>query len=259
MLPAYLSYFLGMDRVDDDAGASVMRAVVVSSAVSAGFLAVFGLAGVLISHFSVSVDRFSPWLTIAIGVVLLILGSAFLLGWEATVALPKLERGTRGRGLRSMFVFGISYAIASLSCTLPVFGSAVSSTFTRSNFASGLAVFVVYAAGMALVLTVLTVALALARHSLVHWLRQAMRFVNRVAGALLLIAGAYLAWYGIYELRVRGDSTTTTGPVDVVNDISFDLSRWVSDVGAARVGLILVIVVAGALLFALSRGPARPK
>ena len=52
MLPAYLSYFMGLD--DDQAARTsaaggVGRGLVVGAVVSAGFLAVFGLAGILIT------------------------------------------------------------------------------------------------------------------------------------------------------------------------------------------------------------------
>ena len=58
-----------------------------------------------------------------------------------------------------MFVFGISYAIASISCALPLFTAAVVGTFRRENLLSSVAVFVAYALGMTLVLLVLTVSL----------------------------------------------------------------------------------------------------
>ena len=71
-----------------------------------------------------------------------------------------------------MFVFGASYAVASLSCTLPVFlergGGDVQPVQTPPP---GIAMYVFFALGIGLVLTVLTVALALAGCSLVHHLR----------------------------------------------------------------------------------------
>jgi cytochrome c-type biogenesis protein len=133
-----------------------------------------------------------------------------------------------------------------------VFLAAVGTVFTRSNFISGVAVFAAYSAGMALVLMALTIALALARHSLVTRLREAMRYVQRAAGALLVAAGAYVAWYGITEIRLD-TGQTGGGVVELVNDLSFEVSAWVQDVGATRIGVALAVVVAGALLFALGR------
>ena len=157
-------------------------------------------------------------------------------GFELRLALPHLERGGRERTLPSMFVFGVSYAVASLSCTLPVFLSVVAGTFSRSNAASGIAMYVCFALGMGLVLTVLTLALALARQSLVHRLRSALPLINRIAGVLLVVAGAYFTWYGIYELRIRDDPRTAAGPVDTVTGWSSDITTWIQDLGAERLG-----------------------
>ena len=64
--------------------------------------------------------------------VLIALGIAMLAGWEPVVSLPHLEKGGRDRTFRSMYLFGVSYAIASLGCTLPArWCEAVSSTSLR--------------------------------------------------------------------------------------------------------------------------------
>jgi len=247
MLPAYLSFFLGVDAKatdGEDARAGIGRALAVAAAVSAGFVLVFGIAGLIISNLSRSLYDWAPWVTVGIGIALVALGIALLFGFELNVRLPKLERGGRSRGLGSMFVFGVSYAVASLGCTLPIFLSAVSATFRTANLASGLAVFAAYALGMALVLMALTIALALARHSLVRWLRSALPYVNRIAGALLVIAGAYVTYYAIYEIRLRPGDTGDGGPVDTVTGISSDISTWVQNTGGTRIGLALGVVVA---------------
>ena len=66
----------------------------------------------------------------------------------------------------SMFVFGVSYAIASIGCTLPLFIGAALTSFTSQGAVSGVLLVLAYGAGMALVLTALTVTLALARGGL---------------------------------------------------------------------------------------------
>ena len=68
-----------------------------------------------------------------IGVVLVVLGVAMLRGFEPMVNLPKLNRGGRTRDGRSMFVFGISYAIASICCAFPLFAGTVVGAFRRDE------------------------------------------------------------------------------------------------------------------------------
>jgi cytochrome c-type biogenesis protein len=244
MLPAYLGYFLGTDAHDNDVQASIGRSLGVGLSVSAGFLVVFSVVGLAIYHLSASFDRWTPWATMVIGVVLVVLGIAMLRGFEPVVSLPKLERGGRERTGRSMFVFGVSYAIASISCALPLFTGAVAGTFRRENLLSSLAVVVAYALGMTLVLLALTVTMGMARQSLVRWLRKALPYVTRVSGALLVVAGAYLAHYGWYERLVREGRAGDSAAVDTVTGWSDSIARWVlDDVGATRLGLLLAIAL----------------
>jgi cytochrome c-type biogenesis protein len=252
MLPAYLSYFLGLE---EDSGAGLGRAVRVGLAVSAGFLAVFAVAGTLVEVVDFQVYEYTPWISVVIGLALLALGIAMVAGFELVVRLPKLERGGRARTVSSMFVFGVSYAIASIGCTLPIFLSAVAGTTRRESFADGIVVFAIYAAGMALVLTALTVAMALTRTSVVRFLRSAQRYVNRVAGALVALAGAYVAYYGVLELRTyraTGTNIPSSSVTDVVTGWSADITAWIDGFGAVRLGVLL-----GLALLAVGLATAR--
>lgn len=257
MLPAYLSFFLGSERSAERPDGGVPRALAVGAVVSAGFLVLFAVAGMLVSWVTHEVYEVAPWITVVVGAALVAFGVALLAGWELTVRLPKLERGGRTRGLGSMFVFGLSYGIASLGCTLPAFVTTLSGTFRQANVLSGLAVFVAYGLGMTLVLLVLTVAIALARQSLVRGLRRALPYVNRAAGALLVVAGAYVAWYGVVEVRNGAGNTST--PVRLVTGWSADLSNWVDRVGATHLGLILGLAVTLCVLAALIRADQRDR
>lgn len=247
MLPAYLSYFLGIEAGDRDLRTSASRSLSVGLAVSGGFLTVFSLLGLAIYHLSAEVDRWTPWATIVIGVGLTILGVAVVRGFEPTLALPRLQRGGRERTGASMFVFGVSYAVASISCALPLFTAAVVGTFRRENAVSSLAVFVSYSLGMTLVLISLTVSMGMARQGLLRRLRRALPHVTRASGVMLVVAGAYLAHYGWYERRVRAGEGGRSRAVDLVTDWSDAIARWVTDAGPMRVGLILVLGLAAVL------------
>lgn len=257
MLPAYLSYFLGIDHTGerpDRAEGGVLRALLVGAVVSLGFVALFGTAGAVISWTSVSVERYASWVTMIIGAGLVAIGVAFVRGWEPNLAVPRLDRGGHDRSLWSMFLFGLSYAIASLSCTIGPFMTAVAGTFRRSNVVSGVAVFGAYALGMAVLLMALTLTLALARQSLLHGLRRSLPYVQRVSGVIMVITGSYVLWYAVYELRVQGGGDGAGGgPVDMVFNWSGRLQSWLNNVGAMRIGLTLGLLASVAALTALLR------
>jgi len=256
MLPAYLSFFLGIGTGEDDAAeASVARALVVGTAVSAGFMSLFAVAGALVSWTTVSVGEISPWLTVVIGLALFIGGGAFLFGWEPKLAVPRLDKGGRTRGLWSMYLFGLSYAVASLSCTIGPFVTVVATTFSRSSVAAGFASFIAYGLGMALLLIALTVTLALARQGLLGKLRSALPYISRVAGGVMVLMGAYLTWYGIYEIRLiqHGDQDATSGPVGLVTGWSSDVSNWLNSFDPLQVALVLGLVISAVVLVVLLR------
>jgi cytochrome c-type biogenesis protein len=250
MLPAYLSFFLGLEGAEGDARASVSRALAVGLAVSAGFAATFAAIGFVVIHLTRDVYEWGPWVSVVIGLVLVALGIGLLRGWQPKLALPRIEAGGRSTGAVSMVLFGISYAVVSLGCTLTLFAPQVAFTFRSDGVLSGLAYFLVYAVGFAVLLTGVTVALALARRSIVVALRRLLPHVQRMSGALLVVAGAYVAWYGWYEKHRIGEEDPF---VDRVTGWSADVSAWVQDRGGTTVGLVLAVFVACAALYVAAR------
>jgi cytochrome c biogenesis protein CcdA len=258
MLPAYLSFFVGVDQGGGsaDARVNVSRALVVGASVAAGFGATFAVIGFVVSHLSTEAYRIAPWISVVIGAFLVLFGLALLGGAQIVVRLPHLDKGGRTGSFGSMFLFGMSYAIASLGCTLPLLLSYLSTLFGRSLL-SGAAYFLAYVVGFAVVLTSLTVSLALARQGVVRGLRRVLPYVDRIAGGLLVIAGLYVVWYGVYEIRTL-DSSGSDGVVDHVTSWSSSVSNWVSRTGGVRIGLLLALVVGAAAVFAATR-PARSR
>jgi cytochrome c biogenesis protein CcdA len=253
MLPAYLSFFIGTDDEAADGAGRVPRALASGLAVSAGFFLVFVGIGLPIDAGLDWIIDWVPWATMVIGVMLAVLGAAMIARRAPTITLPRLDRGGRTRGAASMVLFGVSYAIASLGCTLPIFLIAVARTAERENLASGVASFVAYAAGMSVVLLAVSVALALAREGMVRWLRSALAYVDRVAGLLLVAVGVYLVYYGIVAIR---DDDVLSSPLAFVEDLSVEATTWLAD-GGTGLGLLMAAVVAVALAGSLLLRRAR--
>jgi cytochrome c-type biogenesis protein len=250
MLPAYLSWFIGLDDEEGDATTRVPRALLSAGAVSVGFLAVFGGLGIPINAGFSSIYQWMPWLTIVIGLALAGLGVAMLGGYRLMLMLPHLDRGGRSRNVGSMVLFGVSYAIASLGCTLPIFLVYVAGTAERSNLLSGLVAFVAYGAGITVVLMTVSLALALARESVVRRMKAALQYMDRVAGVLLVVVGVYLVYYGIET--TGSDTPATNSPVGVVDDWSARASAWLQD-GGVELGVGLAAVVVAVALWAAVR------
>ena len=201
LLPAYLSAFVGLDE-DSNRTTAVARGLKVSAVLTAGFVAVFGIFGIVITKVVGELQRYLPWATLVIGIGLVGMGIFLLTGREIVLNIPKLQKGGSDGTMLSMFLFGVSYAVASLSCTIGPFLAVTSTTFRNENYLSGVFVFVLYGLGMGLVVSVLTMAVAFAKDGLVSRFRSLLPKMNKIAGVLLVVAGLYVAYFGYYEIRL---------------------------------------------------------
>ena len=249
LLPTYLMYFLGVEAGrPGPARTSVHRALTVAAAVSSGFMLVFVVVGVISNFFTSWLDRNAKYATAAIGVGLIVLGAAMLFGYRLPLATPHVSGAGRDRTVRSMFVYGLAYAVASLSCTIALF--AATAFATPDSFVEGVANVFAFGLGMALIVTALTVSLAFANHALLRVMRAARRYVDLLAAAFVLISGVYLLRY-FWVVDVNEDTDAATGAVErLQNWILVRLNdNW------QVVALVLAAVVVAALVYVgLRRG-----
>jgi len=197
MLPAYLMYFLGLEGSRPGSQrASIIRALIVSVSTSAGFIAVFLVVGTIARLFTNSLVVNAKYLSLVIGIALIVFGCFMLAGWRPKFAMLQIGQGKeRTQTVRSMFGFGIAYAIASLGCTVPLLINNVFGSFSTEGYVSGVVSTTLYGVGMGLTVTGLTVTLAFASGGLLRVLRSAMRYLDLVASVFLIATGMYLSWY----------------------------------------------------------------
>ena len=101
MLPAYLSYFMGLNEDDDRSRpAAIRRALLIGGVMSVAFLVVFGTFGLLITAGFRAVIDWIPYIALGVGVLIVGLGIAMLFGYELTVALPKAKSAGKDKGIR---------------------------------------------------------------------------------------------------------------------------------------------------------------
>jgi cytochrome c biogenesis protein CcdA len=265
LLPAYLSFLI----VGDDGpgrGTAVLRALAATAAMTAGFAVVFGAFGLVLVPAAGAVQRHLPWVTVGVGALLVGLGAWLLAGRAVPGLSLSMSRGpAAGRSVPSMALFGAAYAVASLSCTIGPFLAIVVTSFRAGSVVNGVGLFLAYAAGMGLIVAVASLAVALARDGLLRRVRRAAPLLSRLGGALLVVAGAYVAWYGWYELRVLRSGIVSDPIVDSATAAQRWLSDTVSEVGAGVLAAILAVLLLGAGLAwwrpvrrRLRRGVAEP-
>lgn len=266
MLPAYLLLVVRGQQTGEQspaprALASIGRALAATIGMALGFLTVFGLFGALTISAGSTVQRYLPYVTVLIGLVLLVLGVWLLSGRELTALTPRPfgARWAPTVRLGSSYGYGVSYAIASLSCTVGPFLAVTAAGF-RAGFRGGsvfggVAIYVAYVAGLTLIVGVLAVGAATASSALADRLRRLLPLVNRISGGLLVLVGLYVGYYGFYELRLfsattSADSISQDAVITAAGRLQGVLAGWVHQHGAWPWAVALIALVSGALVSA---------
>jgi cytochrome c-type biogenesis protein len=202
MLPAYLSLYLGAEEDDFRKRSLVrraLRALLIGAVISLGFILLFGLAGVVVSAGGNAILGVMPWVAAVIGAVLVLMGVWMFTGWGLYTGVFErfAERigDPKAMSVRSFFLLGLAYGLASLSCTLPVFLAVIGSSVAAGSFASGAIQLLNYGLGMASVLLTLTLALAFFKQGMVLWFRKTVPYVQLASAVLLMVAGGYIIYY----------------------------------------------------------------
>ena len=209
LLPTYLMYFLGVSGRPGTQRATVRRALLVSAALSTGFMTVFVIVGGISRLFTDWLNQNAKYLALLIGVALVILGIAMLFGYRLPFSTPKLETGKRDQTIASMYIFGLAYAIASIGCTIGPFSATVLGTIDTDGFFQGVVAVALYGIAMSLLITTLTVTLALAQGGLLKSLRTGMTYVETASAVVMILSGLYLSWYWFNDIRDKYDDDLT--------------------------------------------------
>lgn len=272
MLPAYLILVvrgegseLHGSGTDTSTGlTAVGRALAATVGMALGFLTVFGVFGALTISAASTVQRYLPYVTVVIGIALVAIGVWLLSGRELNVLTPRSLGGRWVPTVRlwSMYGYGVSYALASLSCTIGPFLAVTAAGIRGGSVVGSIAIYLAYVAGLTLVVGVLAIAAASASSALADRMRRILPFVNRIGGALLVAVGLYVGYYGIYEMRLFSPmGHAHTHPQDSViaaaGRLQGLLAGWVHEHGAWPWVLAFALVMAVAVAAAWYRRARR--
>ena len=204
MLPAYLGLYVSGGSQDEDRRQPirlVSRAVMVGLSVSVGFVALFGAVGLILAFGSQAVVVAAlPYVGLAVGVLLIGAGAYMAGGGKIYTSLAQRAAARIGDpgqlNVAGYALFGVSYGLASLSCTLPLFLAVLGvGAGLSSGFLETLGQFLLYAAGMGSVIMALTLGMAVARTVLIRWMRAILPYVGVVGAWLMVVAGTYIVFY----------------------------------------------------------------
>jgi cytochrome c biogenesis protein CcdA len=179
----------------------------IAATVATAFTVLFGAMGAVFQVASSLIIGALPWAGLIVGVALILVGGASLAGRSFGGGLPEriagsIGRGANERGMRGYAIFGMAYGVASLGCTLPLFLALTGTAVASAGTGAAVLAFVLYGAGMATALGLVTVAAGLVTFGVIVRLRPITRFVSVVGSTLLLLAGAYVVYYWLSAGRL---------------------------------------------------------
>ena len=201
MLPAYLGLYLGGGAAGGSGNPlrHFPRALLVGAVVTAGFVLLFGLAGALIGLGAAFLAQALPWFGLTVGILLAVGGAWLVSGGKIYTGVAARAAAHIGEptevGIRGYFLFGVSYGVASLSCTLPIFLAVLGLSAAGSNFLNILLNFILFALGMGLVIMALTLGMAIFKGAMVRFLRRALPYIQPIGAWLMVLAGTYIIFY----------------------------------------------------------------
>lgn len=207
LLPSYLSTYLGEEEDEERARRSaisrVLRAALVGTTVSMGFVLLFGLAGLVLSAGGSVLLGFMPVLGFFIGGAMILMGLLMVAGRSVFPRLGVFKRFARRLGgtgevsVKGYFVFGLVYGAGSLSCILPLFLAVAGTGIAAGDFATGAGQFLSYSLGMISVVLTLTLALAFLKQGLLVRLKRIAPYMHAASAAFLVLGGLYMIFYWV--------------------------------------------------------------
>lgn len=184
LLPGYISYYLGSK-------APLAKALQGGALCALGAISTFLAMGAIVSLLGSLASKYVPALGAVAGAVLAFMGVTMLLEIK-TLSFPVPVEAPKEGGLKGLFVYGAAYGLASAGCAAPIFFSVVVYALASGGLLEGFLAFLAYALGMAIPLVFVTMLVAKAKGLVVKRAIKLIPLLQKIAGGLLVAAGAYL-------------------------------------------------------------------
>jgi len=94
--------------------------------------------------------------------------------------------------LLQLFIYGVTYALASIGCSLPILLGLMLTALQAGTFGKAIIIFVVYSLVMAILMIIITILVGFSKEVLINKLQASAKFVKIFTGILLILAGGFL-------------------------------------------------------------------
>jgi cytochrome c-type biogenesis protein len=200
MLPNYVFFQLRTEGASASAARPALRALLIAAVVTAGFILIFAAVGIVIAAGGRWLVTVFPYVGIVLGAGMVGLGVWILVSGRTLSILGGGRVAVdRQQSLGNAFLFGITYAVGSLNCTLPIFLVVVGTSLAGEGLLFSFGQFIGYALSMGTVIFAVTIGAALFRWAMGRWMRLVTPYIHRVSAMFVIGAGAYLVYYWVFQ------------------------------------------------------------
>lgn len=190
MLPGYVSYYIGTN-------ASLGKAFPGGVACTLGLVTVFSIIGVIADALGSLITYYISLLELVAGLATIFLGLSMIL----KIRIPMFSipvKAPKRRGLIGIYLYGVTYGMATLACSAPIFFSILSIAIAAGGLLNGILTFTVYAIGMGLPLIIITILLVNTKKMFLKRIMKMMPWIEKLSGIILVSIGVYLIYFYLY-------------------------------------------------------------
>ena len=210
MLPIYLSMYLKKSEGKEiNFITKFNNSILIITTIGMGFLVLFLTFGFLIGLGGELLALLIPTISIFLGIIVLYMGSSQLIGEQSYIPffqqLASKIGNPNNTDLKSFFIFGISYGIASIGCSLPLFIALITNSIKSQDLVSSIFHFLSYALGMIFIVGLVTAFISIFSKLRIPFLNQISRKSSTISGIILCIVGIYLLIYWLTDLKFQGN------------------------------------------------------
>jgi cytochrome c-type biogenesis protein len=202
MLPAYLSLAILDSQELRSRRTQIFKALKFSGLMGLGIVGVFAIFSLVIFPISTSIQKYLPYVTSFLGLLILLFGGALI--FKGPVLLKKIwSPNVPPTGSWVTYIlYGVTFALGSISCTIGPF-LAVTSTALGASLVESLLTYIFYGLGFVATISILAIFTALSKDLLIKKIRGAGGALEKFMGGLMALIGLYLIYFGINELAFQ--------------------------------------------------------
>jgi len=213
MLPGYISYYIGLSNNDFKFKLSKKHRIYVffKEGILGGlFCALGALSMLIIIGFSISffgelvreqIKENLIQFNLVVGIIIIIMGLIMLTNYK--IELPfKIKNAPKRKGYYGLFIYGILYALVSISCVIPLFIGLILRAFYSSSILEGILVFFSYALGLAILFIIVTILTLGAKTAIIKNINKILPKIQKIGSIILIFVGIWIIFNYFITIQV---------------------------------------------------------